>query len=608
MVLKWVLRGTRIGSLCGMKSSGAARSIGSLLILHIAILAIQGCAPQSGSAPKADPVLVENTEIFIDNDSYYLEQVGVASHELDTDLGANGKALQQDTDTSSKKSEVGGSEDSTTKPAAKPAKPGSKPKAAAKPKPKPVDIEFVLTKSKSISVGLSSESPKARTQNDDKAFVPASITKVITTAVALKELGPEFRFKTIVGFDLNSTGQATNLVISADGDPTAGVSSYHAGAPNRMAEIAAAMKAKGVREVIGEIKMVSFDPRMDITSYAAGIPDVDLRECYGSLATSFNFRSNCALARVHSKSGFQWESSSIASFISTEIETSAGNGNSLVLEPMLSPERFFLGFRLRGTYSAKAPRVMQLRLPIGNAAHWYAQGLISALKAAKISANRVTVKFAQTSAERAVAISDLNRLQGSALVVESASLASIVEATNKPSDNFFADSIFKAIGARRGNAADSLVGASRAKIKATLDLWLRADGHGSWSGDLNFIEGAGLSVDNRATPRAFMAVLRQIAREPTFPAIWESLPIAGGDGTLADRMKQTVAAGKVRGKTGTLTGSYQLAGYIPKQRGAQTEYVPFVILTSAGGRDRGLVRQFQDAVVVEMAAAIAREP
>ena len=250
---------------------------------------------------------------------------------------------------------------------------------------------------------------------------------------------------------------------------------------------------------------------------------------------------------------------------------------------------------------------MKLELPIGNAAGWYSQELFKALRAGKIVVTKPLAKYALSANERATAMAMLERSGATKVAVESAPLSAIVTATNKPSDNFFADSIFKALGSRSGPADQPLGTASRSKIREALDGWLRADGHAAWSGDFNFYDGAGLSADNRATPRAFLAVLRQLVKEPTFLTLWNSLPIAGVDGTLAERMRNTTAAGKVHGKTGTLSGAYQLVGFIPKVRENNTEYIPFVILTSTTVRNRDLIRRFQDAVVVKMYDAVANE-
>jgi serine-type D-Ala-D-Ala carboxypeptidase/endopeptidase (penicillin-binding protein 4) len=584
----------RIGKTRCMRSRRPASTLISFVLLFSAL----GCSKESPSAILGHRELVDKTDIFIGSNQYYIQAKGAASREDDTEASSpNARVLLEESGvpTSIEVSE----------PAAKPnLKPG--PQKPSKPKAKPVDIEYVLTKAKNISVGLTSDSPQARVQNDDVPFIPASITKIVTTAAALRTLGPAFKFKTTIGFALSPNGQASALVISADGDPTVGVATFEADSSRRMRDIAQAMKTRGVRELVGEVRLVSADPRLDVLAYAPGIPKEDMRECYGALSSSFNFHGNCALVRMNAKTGFNWESSEISRFITTSVSTVASDRTRLAIEPILSSDRVLQGFELQGSYAAKAVSVRQLRLPIGDGAAWFAQGLFAALREQKVTASKVTVSFARTPDQRSSALAVLASHSDQTLIFESAPLAEIVEATNKPSDNFFADSVFKALGSRSKSANISVVEASRMKIKEIFSDWLRADGHSSWMGDLTFYDGAGLSAENRATPRAFLAVLRRIALEPTFPALWQSLPIAGVDGTLESRMRNTAAAGVVRGKTGTLNGSYQLVGFIPKSRGGRTEYIPFVILTSTTARNRDLVRRFQDAIVDKMSESIAR--
>lgn len=554
---------------------------------------LHGCARSSagGPSPLADRELTESTDIYLDSEQYYLQAGGPASHENDF-APANSEALSQ-----SQKSDESLQ---TNKKASKTSNKTAAKSPAKKRQAPPVDIEYVLSRAKDIDVGLSSGDERARTQNEDRSFVPASITKIVTTSVALKLLGAGFQFRTQVGFDLNSMGQATNVIVSSDGDPTTGVTDEKLEGPIRLRQIATALKNRGVREVLGEIRFVSVDPRLDVVKYAPGIQSEDMRECYGSLATSFNFRGNCARVRVHSKSGFTWENPAAGQFISTGVETAPGSANILVLEPMLSPERLFQGFKLGGNYAEKSPRVWQLRLPIGNAASWFGQGFLAALRNEKIELIKVTTKFVVGARERTQALAEISRQGPTTVTVESVPLATLVEATNKPSDNFFADAIFKAIGSRRGLRDSQISDASRDKIKEVVDSWLRSDGHLTWSNELLFYEGAGLSNANRATPRAFLALLRQMAREPSFPNLWNSLPIVGQDGTMTGRMRETVADGRVRAKTGTLKGSYQLVGFIPRTRGGTVEYVPFVILTSTTVSNRNKIQRFQDALVVKM--------
>jgi D-alanyl-D-alanine carboxypeptidase/D-alanyl-D-alanine-endopeptidase (penicillin-binding protein 4) len=79
--------------------------------------------------------------------------------------------------------------------------------------------------------------------------------------------------------------------------------------------------------------------------------------------------------------------------------------------------------------------------------------------------------------------------------------------------------------------------------------------------DLFFTDGSGLSRSDLVTPRAVVTLLRYARRQPWFPAYFASLPVAGEDGTLAERMKGTKAAGRVHAKTGSHEHAAALSGY-----------------------------------------------
>ncbi len=543
--------------------------------------------PTNAEAPPSDQATHEGTTVLVGSDRYYVRasRTETPKTEIQEPVKTTEPAVTQTIE---------------QEPKTKQSVPLKTPKPKSVSKPKAVDIEFVLSKSKDISVGLASDAPEGRMQNDDVPFVPASITKVLTAAAALRGLGAEFKFKTRIGFDLNSSGQATNLIIHSDGDPTMGTSMSEAAKPTRMIDIVTALKSKGVREIHGNITLISQDPRVDDAVYAQGISERDARECYGAMASTFNFNSNCSEVRVNAKSGFRWEGAGAGDGLTNSVETLVGNRTSLSLSAMFSPERILRGFTLRGTYIAKTPKTLQLRLPVANAVGWYSGELSKALRANQIALHKCVVKSAKTATERSSAMTELARFGSNVVIIESPSLAAILEEMNKHSDNFLADSLFKAIGARFTKNEPILAIASQRKVRESLEHWLTADGHRNWKDEFQVYDGAGLSIDSRATPRAFLAVLRQLAKEPNFPALWNSLSVAGVDGTLGDRMKQTSAAGKVRGKTGTLTGSYQLVGFIPKVGRSTTEYVPFVILTATTSQNRNVVRRFQDAVVVKL--------
>ena len=134
----------------------------------------------------------------------------------------------------------------------------------------------------------------------------------------------------------------------------------------------------------------------------------------------------------------------------------------------------------------------------------------------------------------------------------SPTMAELIQDTNVPSNNFFAETLLKDIGATFGSGGSTAAGLNVVKPFAA--------GRGA---QLKAENGSGLSIKNRAAPAGVGRLLLSMLKEPaTVSAAWtNSLAIAGQTGTLAQRMRGTAAAGHCRGKTGTLNGVSALSGY-----------------------------------------------
>ena len=80
-------------------------------------------------------------------------------------------------------------------------------------------------------------------------------------------------------------------------------------------------------------------------------------------------------------------------------------------------------------------------------------------------------------------------------------------------------------------------------------------------------DGSGLSKQNRVTTKAIADLLMKIRNDPKYVSVYEGLPIGGVSGTLQKRFLTTApqAVGLVRGKTGTLSGTVSLAGYVDSE-------------------------------------------
>lgn len=144
-------------------------------------------------------------------------------------------------------------------------------------------------------------------------------------------------------------------------------------------------------------------------------------------------------------------------------------------------------------------------------------------------------------------------------VVKSPPLVSIIEQMLSASDNTVAEAMARQVAIAAGQPA-SFAGAAGAVRQELATLGLPLDG-------VTFVDGSGLSHDNRLTPRLLTAILSLAARDdhPKLHSLFTGLPVAGYSGTLARRFSGSAgepADGAIRAKTGTLTGVDALAGYV----------------------------------------------
>ena len=169
--------------------------------------------------------------------------------------------------------------------------------------------------------------------------------------------------------------------------------------------------------------------------------------------------------------------------------------------------------------------------------------------------------------------------------VRSPRMANLIAETNRPSNNFFAEMLLKRLAARRGVQGTTRRGARKAEKFAR-----------KLGGRVRMENGSGLSRSNRASPRQVGRFLVAMNSRPDGRQFRRSLPLAGRQGTVGERMNGTAAEGRCRVKTGTLIGVSTLSGYCRAGHGL----VAFSILMSSV--DITTAHRAQD----KMASLIAR--
>jgi len=156
--------------------------------------------------------------------------------------------------------------------------------------------------------------------------------------------------------------------------------------------------------------------------------------------------------------------------------------------------------------------------------------------------------------------------------VQSPTLSSLLGLMLPPSDNFFAETLVKDLGARFGGAGTTAAGA--AVVSHTIET--------SFGIDPAVVDGSGLSPADETSPYQVADLLVGLEPTPLGTVLRGDLAVAGHSGTLAERMRGTAASGRCEGKTGTLTGVSNLVGYC---QAADGHLLAFAIFTDGIGVD-----------------------
>lgn len=172
--------------------------------------------------------------------------------------------------------------------------------------------------------------------------------------------------------------------------------------------------------------------------------------------------------------------------------------------------------------------------------------------------------------------------------VQSPPLSTIVRLQNKESDNFFAETLLKDLASTNGSQGTTSRGAAAA-VRFARRLGSR----------VTMVDGSGLDRRDRAAPKEVVDLLEGMRRRSPdeFNALLNSLPVAGRDGTLVNRMRRGAARGRCHAKTGTLSNVSTLSGYCFARGG---DVIEFSLLMN--GVSVFSARAVQDRVVNTMAA------
>ncbi len=408
--------------------------------------------------------------------------------------------------------------------------------------------------------------------NSDHFFTPASNAKIFTTALALATLGPEYRFHTTLESNaaLGIDGRlAGDLVLVGRGDPDVSNRRIpYAGLPDRqgpaekvLAELADAAVAKGLREVDGDV--VADDSYFPYDPYPADWSVGDLFFAFGAPVGAIAFNDNVVSVTIepgaHAGDPAKIAASPAAAISSVVFSLPTGPiGSTPDLAVVREPGPNFI--LLRGTIPlGHAPVVIDLAMT--RPAETTALALKQLFEARGVVVTGGTHVLHSpppfTTAEGEPVIPDAPPSPPPpALVLAehvSAPLLEAVRITNKVSHNLHAELLLRTVGREKLG-----LGSTAAGLKVERDF-LRQTGVAD--GDVILSDGSGLARGDLVTPRAVVSLLRYAARQPWGAFYISSFSIAGIDGTLENRMKNSAASGLVQAKTGEVEHIRALSGY-----------------------------------------------
>lgn len=402
-----------------------------------------------------------------------------------------------------------------------------------------------------LAIELGESGPTTRVSlHPHVAKSPASTTKLITAAVTLREIPTGTRFSTQVLADgpIENGVLRGNLILKGGGDPSF-VSETLWVLVNRLRQI-------GLQAVEGDILVddryfdtVLIDPGRD-TKRSELAYDAPIS------AMSFNWNSAHILIRPTSIGATPQVLVEPASdYFNVDNRATTAAGNSIAqLNLLRRPHADASGDTLvvSGSLGLNAGE-FETRRNITQPALWSGLNLKHYLAYMDIAVNGEVVQDIAPTTARVLASVDGRPVEQ--LVID----------MNKVSSNFIAEMLTKNIAARQ---------ATPGTMTAGLDIMNQyMAGLGLDRNEYLLVNPAGLTYTNRLSANALVQVLRNAMQDFRIaPEFIASLPIAGLDGTLERRMRDTPAQGWVRAKTGYVDGAVSLAGFAQSANGNPIVY------------------------------------
>jgi D-alanyl-D-alanine carboxypeptidase/D-alanyl-D-alanine-endopeptidase (penicillin-binding protein 4) len=399
----------------------------------------------------------------------------------------------------------------------------------------------------------------------EKLFSPASNSKLYAVALALDQLGGDYRIKTSLYAQSKPDRRGVlkgDLIVYGRGDPTLNTRLHGGDIFKALQALVAALTNAGVKrlsgDLIGDESFFSGDP------YGSGWGCDDLQYYYGAEISALTLNDNILqlAAKPGEREGAPCKlalvpTTSYLALVNRTQTVAAGGKRDLKLHRPLGENVVYVSGQLPlddPGYTDDAT----MHNPAGLFIAFFKEAL--ARHGIRVSGRLRTRNWLDRQTDPL----DLTKCVELGWV-ESPPLRDLARQIQKPSQNLYTDLLLAHVGAlSQLTNAPSGETSEDAGIRQLNAFLAKA---GLRRGDVQFEEGSGLSRNNLTTPNATIGLLQYMSRHAEAETYLNALPVAGVDGTLRNRMKGTAAAGNLRAKTGTLRWANSLSGHVTTAAG-----------------------------------------
>lgn len=418
--------------------------------------------------------------------------------------------------------------------------------------------------------------------NSGTSLTPASVMKLITSAAALELLGPEYHFKTRVGYtgSLNKrTGRLKgNIIILGGGDPALGSKYFSDHYSNFMSSWVAEIKKLGIKRIKG--KVITDDSYFDFLPVPAKWLWEDAGNYYGAGAYGLSVFDNTYEIHFKTYSGsFPTEIKEIIPY-----ECRSELANFLVASGSKDEGYVFAApYSTSGWLAGNIPANQDdfiLKASITDPPLLLAKIMNDKLEAGgiKISGDPGTSRSKQNSIEEQVVPVTETR---------SPALSEIIKVLNHESVNLFAEHLIKELGKKFNNNGSTASG-----VKVINDFLKNS---GIDTNGLFIEDGSGLSPLNAINTRELVHLLLFMKNKGNyFNEFYSSLPEAGKEGTLKNYFKDPVFDTRLKAKSGSMTRVRSFAGYFTTLTGKKMVFS--IIINNYSGLSNKIVSGIEENI------------